>query len=670
MAVSKIEKVSIILEKKKLEKVLQILQGLQAIEVRDLSNKSASNFWVEDYFSGAFEKKARTNEEETNFLLLQIEEAILFMQRNGSVNQKKTGLRRQALSLNELEEPFDETQFAEDLKSILQIKKEWTAVQEKKSKAYEKETWLSTWQYLDINPSKFDSTKTKITIGSLRETAQVEFIEALNQQTTAYVEELFHHPNETYIGLVYLNNQQKVIDEILSQFHFTKVDYPYNESPKKELQLVQEEISTLVQQEKELAAMIGDRAAQLRDLQWAEEVYLAHLERERVKNQLVQAEHLTIIQGWVAVEDKDQLLTQCEKEFGEQAIYISFEEPTSDEIGTEIPTKLKNHPLIRPFEMLTEMYSLPKYGEIDPTPWMAPFYFVFFGMMVADIGYGLVMLLGTIGAQKLMVFPRGTARFVKFFQILSIPTILWGFVYSSFFGMALPKTVFGVTLPFPILSTTDDMQTILILSVIFGFIQILLGLFIAGKEHIKRKEYLSAISNGFSWQGILIGIALAAVGALLLDNQALLMVGAIIAGLSALSILIIPIIQSPSKLKGAAKGAYNLYGITSYIGDLVSYTRLMALGISGGSIASAFNLLVAFMPPIARFTIGIVLILVLHGLNLFLSLLGAYVHGARLQYVEYFGKFYSGGGRPFVPLKTAEKYVNIETKKTNSQEEI
>ncbi|HFP9141118.1 TPA: V-type ATPase 116kDa subunit family protein, partial [Enterococcus faecium] len=136
---------------------------------------------------------------------------------------------------------------------------------------------------------------------------------------------------------------------------------------------------------------------------------------------------------------------------------------------------------------------------------------------------------------------------------------------------------------------------------------------------------------------------------------------------AALCILIVPIIQSPSKVKGAAKGAYNLYGLTGYIGDLVSYTRLMALGISGGSIGAAFNMLVAFMPPAARFSVGILLIIALHALNMFLTLLSAYVHGARLQYVEFFGKFYTGGGRAFDPLKTAEKYVNINHKKKNNK---
>jgi V/A-type H+-transporting ATPase subunit I len=162
---------------------------------------------------------------------------------------------------------------------------------------------------------------------------------------------------------------------------------------------------------------------------------------------------------------------------------------------------------------------------------------------------------------------------------------------------------------------------------------------------------------------MMIGAVVAGLGKMILDSQALFKIGVGLAIASALLVVVTPMMQSKSKIKGLAKGAYDLYGISGYIGDLVSYTRLMALGISGGSIAAAFNMLVSYMPPVARFTVGILLMVALHGLNIFLSLLSAYVHGARLQYVEFFGKFYEGGGRAFRPLKTEEKYINIEKEK-------
>lgn len=202
-------------------------------------------------------------------------------------------------------------------------------------------------------------------------------------------------------------------------------------------------------------------------------------------------------------------------------------------------------------------------------------------MMVADIGYGLLMLLLSIIALKAFVLPRGMKRFADFFLILSFPTIIWGFIYGSFFGAALPPTMFGIKSPFPILSTTEDVNTILILSVIFGFIQLVVGLMINGIQLSKQKRYLDSINESYAWLGILFGLALLVVGKLVVKNEGLFTAGAILASLSAIAIIVIPMIQSKAKLKGLAKGLYGLYGVTGYVGDLVSYTRLMALGIAG-----------------------------------------------------------------------------------------
>ena len=189
---------------------------------------------------------------------------------------------------------------------------------------------------------------------------------------------------------------------------------------------------------------------------------------------------------------------------------------------------------------------------------------------------------------------------------------------------------------------------------------------LAGYQNIKKKDYAAAITNGFAWQAILVGVLLAVAGKMLGLGQTVYYIGLFLAILGAASIVLIPTFNSQSKVLGFVGGLYDLYGISSYVGDLVSYTRLMALGISGGSIAAAFNLIVSFLPPVVRFTVGIALLLALHALNIFLSLLGAYVHGVRLQYVEYFGKFYEGGGRKFMPLKSSEKHVNIKWNNENN----
>lgn len=654
MGVTKMKKVTIISERSHQERLLQAIQGLQNVEIRDLSKSMENNAWVTQYFSAAFSEIKDTELAELAILQTSINEAIQFVQHHGKTKEKSLSLKRRYISLQEIEQAFDASQLRQELSEIKALKQTWDQENQKEEQLQQEEAWLSRWQYLDVTPKQFRSEYTQLLMVSVSNQAAEPLQAAFKEMELVHYEEVYSDEQRVSFALIFSVEVKELVAEQLKQASAELENYSYEVLPKEALRRIKEELNTLYQKRQGLSKEIGQKKQVIRELQWAEEVLLAMMEREKLKNQFVQSEFLIVLQGWVSDDEVNLLMSELSEQFGSDEIYLAFEDPTEFEEVHEVPTKLKNNFLVEPFEMLTEMYALPQYREVDPTPWMMPFYLVFFGMMVADLGYGLLMLMVTTVAMKLLVLPNGLLRFMKFFQILAIPSMLWGLIYNSFFGTSLPIPT--------LLSTQDDVIQILVLSVIFGLIQILIGLFVAAKEHLKRKEYLDALGNGFAWQGMLIGLGLFAVGRMLLDSPTLSTVGKILAIASALSIIGVPMLQSKSKLTGLAKGAYDLYGVTGYIGDLVSYTRLMALGISGGSIAAAFNMLVGYMPPAARFTVGILLLLALQGLNIFLTLLSAYVHGARLQYVEFFGKFYSGGGRKFSPLRTAEKYFTIEKK--------
>ncbi|WP_207695911.1 V/A-type H+/Na+-transporting ATPase subunit I [Enterococcus sp. DIV0212c] len=658
MAVNKMEKMTIIAAADQEEAILQTIQGLQAIEIKDFFHSNVDSSYIKKHFASTFSEDDQSQKKRFKTMLVEIQEALVFIERYAESNSKRKPLKRQVCTLSELEKNFNELKISGYLKEIASLKSRLTSIETKRKDLLSKEKWLARWQYLDIVPKNNSLESTNILLGTISSANQAEFLADIEKVVSVYVEEIYHSQNHVYYSLVYLRNQSMFVEEITTKYSFNSFDYPYDILPKEAYQRTKEELAELVDEEKKVKISLSSYREHLEELYLAEEMTYAYIHREAVKKHLLNTSYFFVLQGWIPIEEKEELTAALQID----EVYVTFDQPTADEIQVDIPVKLKNNSIVAPFEMLTEMYSLPKYDEIDPTPIMTPFYMVFFGMMVADIGYGLLMLLGALLALKLMVLPRGMKRFADFFLILSFPTIIWGFIYGSFFGSALPKVLLGIHLPFPILSTTEDVNTILILSVVFGFIQLLTGLMVNGIELTKRKRYLESISESFAWQGLLVGILIVVLGMLIFMNDGLVMAGSIVAVISALSIVVVPIIQSKSKVKGLAKGLYGLYGLTGYIGDLVSYTRLMALGISGGSIAAAFNMLVAFMPPAARFTVGIILIIALHALNLFLSLLSAYVHGARLQYVEFFGKFYTGGGRAFRPLKTEEKYMNIEKK--------
>jgi V/A-type H+-transporting ATPase subunit I len=662
MAVNKMEKLTIIAAAEQEERILQTIQGLQAIELKDFFHSNVDSSYIKERFAQTLQPLDESKQRHYQTMMADIQEAVIFIERFSDTKTKQKSYKRKISTLTSLEASFNETQIHHYLTEIRVLKEKLQAIQATRKTLQEQEAWLTRWQYLDVIPKQQELATCNILLGSINAANQMRFLETLQSLKMVYIEEVFHSQNHVYYSLIYPKSQQQAVTDYLAQVSFHVFEYPFDCLPKEAYQRKQQELTVLVAKEKALKAELAKFRHHMDDFYLAEEMCYAYIHREAAKKQLLNTNSFFVMQGWIPVDEKADLINAFKKVLPKDDIYMVFEQPTKGEIEQDVPVKLKNNALVAPFEMLTEMYSLPKYDEIDPTPIMTPFYMVFFGMMVADIGYGLLMLIGALVARRL-VLARTMKRFADFFLMLAFPTIIWGLIYGSFFGAALPKQVGGLTLPFPILSTTEDVNTILLLSVAFGFIQLLTGLMVNGIELTKRKRYLESISESFAWQGLLVGLLIAVFGMVLFDNRGFMLIGSGVAVVSAVSIVIVPVIRSKSKVKGLAKGLYGLYGITGYIGDLVSYTRLMALGISGGSIAAAFNMLVAFMPPAARFTVGLLLIVALHALNLFLSLLSAYVHGARLQYVEFFGKFYSGGGRAFKPLKAEEKYVNIEKSK-------
>lgn len=648
MAVKEMKKLSIICEKEAQERILRVLQGTQQVEIDDIYADSANEDWLKEYFA---DSQQNEDSGSTEALIRQIQELVRFIRDHGSAKEKVTELKRGVTSFGDFEKTFDETKLKKELTTIDQLKERWDQNLAATKQAQAQEDWGTTWQNLDIDIEESRDKNVTALIGILPNDQWEAFQDQLKQTTQIYSEYISNDPKETAFALLYLRKETPNVLELMQDFGARSETKPYPGQPKEILQQAKAELTQLAQERKELAQLIGEKKSQVYHLQQAEEVLLAQNQRELAQAGIVESQYLAVIRGWIGADEVPILKRVLAQAFPNEQVYLSLDDPTAEEIAAnKTPTKLKNNPVVQPFEMLTEMYSIPKYDEIDPTPWMMPFYLVFFGMMVADFGYGLLMLVATTVGLKALTLPKGTQRFLKLFQYLSVSTIVWGLIYGS---------SFGVEMPVYLLSPSKDFMAIFGLSMVFGGIQIFTGLFLAGKENMRKKDYVAAVNQGFSWQGILAGILIAALGAMVVKSQALTMIGAILAIISALAVLLTSVLGAKSKVGGFFMGLYDLYGITSYIGDFVSYSRLMALGISGGSIAAAFNMLVGYMPPAARFTAGIVLIVVLQGLNIFLSLLSAYVHAARLQYVEFFGKFYTGGGRAFRPLKPAEKYMNF-----------
>ena len=653
MAIAKMNKVMLIAPTDKQNDLLDAIQELQSLEVTSL--EQAKELFTENSIA-----LQEADAEEMNALQQKFEgihAAITFVEKNQKQPSliQKLKTPREQFALSELQKEvqnWDTDALVEHVESIRNtLRKKDDELKELR----EKEALLRKWSALDFYPKDiFKHPYTKTKMGTIPQATDNAYLDGLKESELISVHEVYHTREEIGLLVTYPRKAQQAAKEELAKAHFSIVWYAFEEAPSVELEKNLKAQQAVVDAKKKVLEDLQEEKDLLRKLQLSAEVTYNELQKEQAKNELVNGQHVFVLQGWLTTKAVDDVEVQLKEKLGEgEYVFLPLE--IAEEEYEEVPTVLENNAFLQPFENLTEMYGLPKYGELDPTPYTAPFYLVFFGMMAADLGYGALLWLGTFIMLKFFHFDKGMNRNLKFFHLLSYPVMIWGIVFGS---------AFGADLPFQPLSLSKDLITIMILSIIFGVIQIMVGLSLGAYSNLKKKAYVDAYTSHLGWLAIITGIILYVLGSMVLNISWIATIGSSIAIIAAVAIVVVTVLSSENKWGGLASGLYNLYGISGYVADVVSYTRLMALAVSGGSIASAFNMLVGFLPPVARFTAGIFLIVALQGLNIFLSFLGAYVHGLRLQFVEFFGKFYDGGGRALKPFKTYEKYVDIKQQKS------
>lgn len=407
-----------------------------------------------------------------------------------------------------------------------------------------------------------------------------------------------------------------------------------------------ENLAALEKERQEIEQHIAGLGGKRETLLEASDRAAIALRREEAKSRLVGTDKVFLLEGWLPADR----CAEIEKTLKPFTCAIETREPTEDEYP-QVPVQLKNNKLTRPLNMVTEMYSLPAYGTLDPNPLMAPFFILFYGIMMADMGYGLLMMIASVIISK-KYRPKGTSgELFSLLGLCGISTFIMGALTGGFFGDFLtqlvaivsPGTVFALP---KLLDPLDDLTMILIGSMALGMVQIVTGMAISLIEKCKRKKFLDAFFEEITWWIVFIGIALLALG----KGAAVLYVGCAL-------VLLGPIVQGKGwgKLTGVFGSLYN--HVTGYFGDILSYTRLMALMLAGSVIAQVFNMLAAMPGNVIAF---IIISMLGNAMNFGLNLLGCYVHDLRLQCLEFFNKFYVDGGKPFRPMTLDTEYVDLQ----------
>lgn len=406
------------------------------------------------------------------------------------------------------------------------------------------------------------------------------------------------------------------------------------------------ELEELDRQKSELIDEISAMAECRQELKLCADRMETKVAYAEAEGRLYGMESVVALQGWVLARKVPELEESLEK--FDCAWELCDPEP---EEYPEVPVQLRNNKITNALNMVTNMYSLPSYDGVDPNPLMAPFFILFYGIMMADMGYGLLMMIASVIISK-KYRPKGTSgELFSLLGLCGISTFIMGALTGGFFGDFLtqlvaivsPGTVFALPKLFDPL---DDLTMILIGSMALGMVQIVTGMAISLIEKCKRKKFLDAFFEEITWWIVFIGIALLALG----KGAAVLYVGCAL-------VLLGPIVQGKGwgKLTGVFGSLYN--HVTGYFGDILSYTRLMALMLAGSVIAQVFNMLAAMPGNVIAF---IIISTLGNAMNFGLNLLGCYVHDLRLQCLEFFNKFYVDGGKPFRPMTLDTEYVDLQ----------
>ena len=432
------------------------------------------------------------------------------------------------------------------------------------------------------------------------------------------------------------------------------------------IQRLRTEIEALEAERAEIEARLTAFAPKREEICRALDGAAIDRDREQSKEALAHTKTAFLLTGWVREDMTEKVRREIEKIT--DVYYLGFEDPSE---GDAVPTVLKNSRLITPYEAVTNLYSLPAYGTIDGTPLMAPFYFIFFGMMLSDTVYGAVLALGAWAFLK-YIKPRGMMEnLAKVLLMGGISTIFMGLLFGTCAGVSWPVIFRGTALEntFPIIDSSADPIAMLALCAAMGIIQMFYAVFIAAYSCIKHRDWAGAIVDNLSWVFIITGLLLMAAPSLGLP-AALGTAGKWMAiGFAAVVLLFAG--RSKKNVAGRLmSGAGKLYDVTSWLGDVLSYARIFALGLSTGVIGLVLNtlcwdmLFASFKGNPVLMVVGFIIVTVLsvalHAFMMAISTLGCFVHSARLQYVEFFGKFYEAGGKAFKPLRYETKYVNVK----------
>ncbi len=672
MAILQMHRISVCALKKNRKAILERLQEFGVMEI-DIAVDDESLFEKQDV-AGAralFEKQTQTADQALEILQRYApEKSGLFASLAGKTQVEKAEFEKAAIKRDS---------YIETAKTIVSLDKRIAEGKANIQKLENRIEALIPWMGLKVPVSFSGTAHTACFIGAVAGSFSLEDVYALIAQNAPEAEavdaEIVSADKDyTYIAVTCLKNEADSVEAALRAGGFSRPSQSINKIPSE----LAEELKAEVEREKEginsLKEEIKSYAARREELRLVSDYYRIRADKYEILGQIPQTEKTFALSGYVPAERSDELIEELSGKY-DAAAWI--EEIQEDE---EVPVALKNNKFASCAEGILASFGLPGKGDMDPTFIMSIFYVFFFGLMLSDAAYGVIV--SVICGIVLVKFPNmveSLKRSVQLFFWCGISTIVWGILLGGYFGdvvTVIADVFFGVEVTIPALwfVPLDEPMRMLMFSLLFGVIHLLTGLGIKGYMCIKAKSYVEFVCDVLFWFMLVVGLifillptelfAGIAGGQIVLPAfvdplaKALSIIGAV-------GILVMSGRRKKNKIAlRLALGAYDLYNITGWLSDVLSYSRLLALGLATGVIASVINQMGSMG---GRTVLGVIVFILVfligHVFNLLINLLGAYVHTSRLQYVEFFGKFYEGGGREFKPFNLKTKHVDLKEEK-------
>ena len=662
MAVCKVKKVNIFSHIDLKDKIIEELQDAGCVQIIDVTSKLKIPGFLE---------LNEINNTASNSELAEVKYCIDYLSNFKDKSKKidkSTPPLIDAYDYKKLSSLFFQYDYKETYEKCVELDGDLKILKTKENHLKNTQEHLEEWKELDIKIEDLEGTKnTKIIAGTLPSKDFVSCLEEIKKiGKEIEVNKITEDKKQCKIVILSLTEYYTFIKKILNKYNvdYFKIPLEFSDTPKNVLKNISEELKN-IEEKRQIIYKKSEKLYQENLSLYVAFDYLSILKSKKdVGKYIKQTKKVIIIEGWILQGNLNELKNRLYKKYKELEVVFSDPKETKD-----IPVALKNNKFVEPFESVTELYGIPKYTEFDPTPLFAPFYFIFFGICLSDAGYGLIITALSYFALLKLKLKGTTKKFFGLFFLGGLSTFIMGALMGSWMGDTLnylPNNFLFIRTflidKIALLDPIKNPMPLLLISLSLGVIQIYTGFIIKFIANVKENKIKTGLMDQGSWLLLISGILIFALTSAIGSLSGFKSIAKYIIWAGLLFLILTQGRSNKNILLKIAGGVISLYNLIGYFSDILSYSRLFALGLSTAVLAVVVNTFVMLFKdiPIIGIFLAILVFILGHLFNLVISGMGAFIHSTRLQYVEFFTKFYEGGGAYFKPFKIVTKYIKVQ----------